>query len=423
MPWQLKRKTDDGADIVDGHPLIETIRYPNSSQTWGSLMEAWDLYKSLSGNAYARFTQIGDSLKLWYLRPDRIEIIPGKRGEIESYKYTVGQHEEFYKPQEIVHFKFFDPGDDYYGLAPLQAAARIVDASNATITWNGNLVGNRARPSGMMSSKTPLTPDQHKHWREALKEQVSGEKNAGKMLINPVDATFEAFELTPLELDYLASLGTYEAAVCKVFHVHPEAIGALNATFENKAWAIRDKWEGPVQNRLNEMRATLNHAFYPLFGTADPKTAAPGELFLDYDMSGTPGANAAQGEALERATKAWACGVPWDVADEKFGVGIGPIPGGDKGYIPVNMYEVGTTVDQGRSSRTVDRGGAEWRSIEQRKQGWEKSVASKVRSVLAEECDLIVKAVKAGTIDTDPIIDAHRGAWEKLLTAVFRAVI
>lgn len=433
VPWVLKRRTKTGSEIVDRHPLVDMLRSPNSEITWGALTEAWDIFKSLDGNAYGRFTQIGDEIKIWLLCNDRVKIVPDARGHISSYEYTVEGMGELdkYPPEEILHFKFFDPGSDHYGLAPLQAGAPIIDTLNASIDFNKYSVGNRAIPDmivGPDGLKVPLSPTQYADWRKQINEQLQGPKNAHKMLINSFGVKIAEMSRSPIEMDFIKSAQFYERAACMLLHVHPEAIGALDATFRNKEWAIRDKWEGPIESRLSEMRAVQNHKFRPLFGTTDPKVAAPGDLFLDYDLSNTPGANAAQKEALDRATKVWACGVPWNVADEKFGVGIGPIPGGDVGYLPINVLPVGVSSTEGRSTRSVnlqtdEQLAAHWRITDRRKQGWERGVAVKVAQEFRIEREAVVKAIKAGHVDVDYVIEGRTAAWSKLITAVMRAVI
>lgn len=431
VPWVLKRKTKTGSEIVDRHPLVDMLRSPNPEKTWGALTEAWDIFKSLDGNGYGHFVQIGDAIKIWLLRNDRTKIVPDARGHIDYYKYTVEGKSDEYPPEEILHFKFFDPGSDHYGLSPLQAGAPIIDTLNATIGWNKYSVGNRAisdmivGPDGL---KAPLSPTQYKDWRKQIDEQLKGPKNAHKMLINSFGVKIAEMSRTPVEMDFIKSTEFYEAAACKILHVQPQAIGALNVTFRNMEAAIRDKWEGPVESRLSEMRAVFNHKFRPLFGTADPKVAAPGDLYLDYDLSNTPGANAAQKEALDRGTKAWKCGVPWNVADEKFGIGIGAIPGGDVGYIPATYLPVTGGGERGVAVRGVNIETDEqfeyhWRAIDRQRQAFTNGVTVRVRERFDAERKVVIKAIKDGQRDLDLVIDSQADAWTKLLTAACRAVI
>ena len=421
VPWVLKRRGTDSSKVVDKHPLSKMLRYPNADKTWGALCEEWDLYKSLSGNAYATFAVIGDTVKVWNLRPDRVTIVPDAKGQIAAFRYSqgMGKHTD-YKPEEVLHFMFFDPSSDYYGMSPLQAASRIVDTSNAAVDWNRGSMGHRARPDGMFAPKTPLSPMQYTTWRDQIKKQLSGPSNAHKILLNPFDAEFTSFELTPIEMDFIKSFETYEDAVCKPLHLHPEALGKSGATFENKKWALRAKWEGPVTSRLREMRAVINHKFGPLYGTSYP--AAEGDLYVDYDLSDTPAVIEARKEASEEATKYFKMGVPFNDISEKLDLPFDPIPGGDVGYLPVNVLPAGTPAGA-RSTRAVDDHRQLWRAIDQRKQGWERGVDVKVSALFSAESRMVVKAVEGGNTNTDKIINSHRSEWDKLIKAVMRAVI
>lgn len=428
IPWRLKRMTKTGPETVDTHPLVSMLRRPNGEDTWGALTESWDLYKSLGGNGYGQFKPNGDTVNVWRLRNDRIRIKPDKRGYIDHYEYTISGHQpEAIPVEEMLHFKFFDPGSDHFGLAPLQAAAALVNTSNAGLKWNQIGMGNRARPDLWFNPKTPFkSNEQYEKFLKLLKKNLIGGENAHRFIFSPEPMEIEQMSLSPIEMDFIRSLEFYEVAVCKVLHVHPEAIGYLGSTFENKKWAIRAKWEGPVNSRAREMRAVLNMKFALLFGTAYPPGI--GDLYLDYDLSDTPAVIEARNEALESAYKVWSMGVCFNRVDEQYDLGFGPQPGGDTGYIPVNLLPVSAGSSERGSSRsfnptTDEHRQAEWRAIDRKKEGWERGVAVKVAELFAGERKKVVAAIKAGHFDVDYVIDGEREKWVKLLTAVKRAVI
>jgi HK97 family phage portal protein len=439
VPWRVKSVTRNGIEVLEDHPLVEMIRSPNTEGTWGSLMEACDLYKSLAGEAPCAWFDIGGgNVDLWGMRPDRVTPVPDKMGHLDHYQYLAPGESQLtrYKPEQIIVFKFFDPGSDYHGLSPLQAAAMIVNASTAMVGWNASAMKNRAIPDQVISPKIPLSPDQHTRFIESFMQKMTGPTNARKTLIASEPLDIAQLSLTPVEMDFIRSFETYEAAICKVFHVHPEAVGALGATFENKEWAIRDKWEGPVTSRLSEMRATMNHKFRLPFGTSDPSVARVGDIYLDYDLSQTPLADYKTAQALDRVTKAWACGMPWNQAAEAFGLGTPPIDGGDVGYISAILLPIGTTSQwaegdeapgarsrRGINLETAEQFQAHYRVLDRRKQGWERGVAVKVSQVFANQRRAVVKAVAGGTVDTDVVIERSTPEWETVIAGVQRAVI
>ena len=267
VPWLLKRKTKDGADIIDKHPLVDMLRQPNPEREWSWLIGAADIYKSLAGDAYQLIVP-DDVPHIWGLRPERIQIKPDERGHIGSYEYDLGSgKKKTYSLEEIIHHSFFDPSNDLYGLAPLQAAARIVDTSNATVDWNKVSMDNRTRPDMILWPDDDLADPQYKILRKQLNKQASGPKNAKKTLVMPYKGKMQVMGFSAAEMDFLASFPTYEDAVCWVFGVDAEAMGRSKTTYKNKEWAIRSMWEGPVEGRLRAMRDVYNHKFNPLFET------------------------------------------------------------------------------------------------------------------------------------------------------------
>jgi len=422
--------TDRGEEIVSKHPLVNMIRRPNEEMTWGALLELWDLDKSLAGNAYGLWEQTSDSVIVWRLRPDRIALELDANGHIARYVYNpMSPKKTYYDPEKILHFKFADPGDDHFGMAPLKAASKLVDTSNAGVEWNYNSVKNVALPPLMVAPKAPMGDVAYKHAMDLLEKQMQGPTNARNWLFpsDPYDVT--PLSLNPVEMDFLNSFKTYEAGVCKVLHVHPEAVGALDAKFENKEWAILAKWAGPVKSRAFEMRAVLNHKLGPVFGLVDPKSAADGEIYLDVDMSDTPDARAARERRLERAPSIWACGVPWNTVNVELDLGFEPVEGGDVGYVSAMLLPVGSTPDeeQGRAVRSVNPAAGSfrtiWASIARRKAGWERGVAVKVSDEFAADRRAVLRAVEQGHVDVDYVIDGRKAEWTRLISTVARAVI
>ena len=72
----------------------------------------------------------------------------------------------------------FHPLDDYYGLAPLEAAAVAVDTHNAAANWNKALLDNAARPSGALvyagADGAVLSDEQFERLKQELDRQLPG---------------------------------------------------------------------------------------------------------------------------------------------------------------------------------------------------------------------------------------------------------
>ena len=426
VPWQVMRAERDGDVVVDSGPLVDLIRNPNPDMSWGELMEAWTIYKYLTGDGYGHITP--DVECIWYLRNDRMSVDLDSMGHIENYVYTIESQKTLIPPEEMAHFKFFNPADDYFGLPPLKAAAGLVDTSNELVKWNRDSLVGRAVPDMIFSPKNPMSKQAHKAAVESLEKTLA--KNGRKALFPADPLDILPMSLTPIEMDFIKSFETYEDAIAMVLHIHPEALGK-EGTFQNKEWAIRAKWEGPVTGRLRETRETLNKALAPKYGTAFP--AAPGQIFIDYDMANTPGAQAQRVEAEDRATKLWAIGYPANLLDKKLGLGLGPIEGGDVGYLPVQVLPAGFEQEVVEPERMVRQLNLDvdneasmrryWQTINRKKVGWERGVTRKVAQEFAKEGRVVTAAIRNGLRDTDALIGSRSDEWDALITAVMRGVI
>lgn len=122
-----------GAAVFDQHALLSLLARPNPRQEGASLMEAVYAHLLLAGNAYLEAVTLADAVReLYVLRPDRMRVVPGTDGWPEAYDYTVGGRTVRFDQSTlpvppILQLTFFNPLDDHYGLAPLEAAAVAVE--------------------------------------------------------------------------------------------------------------------------------------------------------------------------------------------------------------------------------------------------------------------------------------------------------
>ena len=149
---------------INAHPFLDLLSQPNPSQTGHALIENIVAYLLVAGNSYIEISSIdGTPREMVSLRPDRMQVIPGTKGWVEAYQYSV--YGSFIKlpAENILHLKLFNPLDDYYGLSPLEAASRSLDTHNSASAWNKAMLDNAARPSGALvfnGGDGQLSPDQ-----------------------------------------------------------------------------------------------------------------------------------------------------------------------------------------------------------------------------------------------------------------------
>jgi HK97 family phage portal protein len=240
----------------DNHPAARLLSAPNPEQSGAEWLEG--LYGALqtAGNAYVEAVGEDAPSELWSLRPDRVQVVPGRAGWPEAYVYTVGgrsvrigRQADGWMP--VMHLKLFHPTDDHYGFSPLEAAAFAIDVHNASGAWNKALLDNAARPSGALvftgRDGERLTEDQFAALKAELGEAHAGSANAGRPLVLEGGLDWKPMSMSPADMDFIAGKHAAAREIALAFGVPPQLLGIPgDATYANYREANAAFWRGTV---------------------------------------------------------------------------------------------------------------------------------------------------------------------------------
>ena len=322
----------DGARELTEHALLDLLARPNPRQDGANLLETLSAHLLLAGNAYveavalegegARGTQVRE---LYALRPDRMKVVPGPNGWPAAYEYTVsGQTVHFDQSgplPPILHLTFFNPVDDYYGLAPLEAAAVAVDTHNAAARWNKALLDNAARPSGALVYSGPegfvLADQQFERLKRELDEQYQGTRNAGRPMVLEGGLDWKPMSLSPKDMDFMEAKHAAAREIALAFGVPPMLLAIPgDNTYSNYQEASRVFWRQTVLPLGGRIGSSLAQWLAPAFGEG---------LMLGVDTDRVEALAPDRAALWERVTKA-----PFLTVNEKrAAVGYGALAGGD----------------------------------------------------------------------------------------------
>jgi phage portal protein BeeE len=79
-----------------------------------------------------------------------------------------------FDPSAVIHYKFFNPTDDFYGMSPLQAAIRAWQTENIAQDWNYALLNNAGRTSGALIAPTTVSDDVYLRLKDEIKDSYTG---------------------------------------------------------------------------------------------------------------------------------------------------------------------------------------------------------------------------------------------------------
>lgn len=247
----------DGKE-VDEHPLLSLLHRPNAAQSGRELFENLYAFLMVAGNAYAELVVLDDTPReLFALRPDRMAVVPSKAGWPESFEYSVGGQSVRMPRENVLHVKMFNPTDDYYGLAPMEAAARSIDTHNSASSWNKAMLDNAARPSGALvfaAGDGTLTSEQFDRLKTELESTYQGAANAGRPMILEGGLDWKEMGFSPKDMEFIEAKNIAAREIALAFGVPPMLLGIPgDNTYANYAEANRSFWRQTVVPLVGRM--------------------------------------------------------------------------------------------------------------------------------------------------------------------------
>jgi HK97 family phage portal protein len=331
VPWgTYKQKTNKEWVEIEGHPLTALIERPTPYHNRKDLMEGMAHHLYLGGNAI--FTKVragGTVAELWQLPTDAIKVIPSRKDFIDHYFYELDGVRQRFEQKDIIHNKFNDPANPYWGLAPLQAGARTVDTDVEAVRFQKVSLQNRAISDGIFTFENHLTKDQWEEARAMVREQHQGIDNARTPWILGAGAKWQQMSLSPAELDFLNSRKFSREEICSIFNVPPPMIGILeNSTYNNIETARKIFWQDCIIPLLEDIKNCFNLSLTPEFGQG---------IELSFDISNVEALQTSNTEKMATAQTLFGMGVPFNQINQRLELGFDPIEGGDTGYLAANL--------------------------------------------------------------------------------------
>ena len=283
ITWCLYQKQGSESMEVDDpeHPLLKLLNRPSQRKAGARFTQDVVKFWLITGNSFIWANRIGQQPReLITLRPDRVDIYPGKTLEsIDHYVYNDGKGTVIdpMAAEDVLHLTLFQGyANEYYGLSPLLVGSLLIDTDNNAVNWNRNLIGNRGKPDSIFSFKGELSEEQHTAFRAKLDELYSGSTNSGKPLISSGgEFTYQQLGNTPQEMDFMASTTMNTRRICQIYGVAPELVGdAQSKTFANAKEARLALVESSVFPLMDTLQDEFNRWLAPQFGEG---------LYLEYD--------------------------------------------------------------------------------------------------------------------------------------------
>lgn len=268
----------DDEDSYLNSKLAKLVLRPNKLQGKFAFLENLIHFLLVSGNSYIHMKNHDT---LFCLRPDRVSIVPSENNDdIVGYKYSVDGQNFLIPAEEVLHLKFFNPLNDWYGFSPLESAMQSIDQFNAVAKHNLSLLQNGGRPSGCLVLKNASyqDPEIMENLRSSVRKAYAGSDNAGKIMVLEGDFEWKEVGLSPRDLDFHNGKVLSAREISQAYGVPPVLVGVpSDGSFLNYKEARLHLWEDTIipmteyiktefENWLSKRFKTVIHVHFDLDG-------------------------------------------------------------------------------------------------------------------------------------------------------------
>lgn len=322
---------------ITSHPALDLIYRVNPFQTKAEFLETTVINLKLAGNAfwYKVRNNGGQVVELWNLRPDKMMIVKDPISFIKQYELLKNDGtKEIFAPDDIVHFKYPSPLDQYLGMSPLKPTAIRVDTEEFASKYQRDFFLNNARPDGILKMSGNITEDQRREIKESWDLRHQGTGKNSKIAVLEGGMEYQQVSLTQREIDYIQSMRFTRDDILVAFKV-PKPIVAIvddvnRANSETAMFVFLSETIKPEMDRLidkiNEMLVASE------FGE---------NLFFDYDDP-TP-------ENREMTMKEYDSGIKNNyllINEIRARENLEPVKGGWSFYLPTTVLPAGGLLEQ-----------------------------------------------------------------------------
>src|ERR1051325_10194 len=282
VPFKIYKRTGEGkgrggmplgpkGDLEETptHPMAVLLKTVNPMMSSYDLWELTSINMDLVGNSYWIIFRdgLGRPAEIWPVRPDRVEVLGSLTEGIGGYRYRVPRGTFDFHKEDVVHIKYQNPWNDFYGQGAMSAAWAQIEAFEALMIYRKAFYDNGARPDGVLSTDGLLGEEQVQQLAGIWASQYQGPRNAGRTAIVHSGLKYQIVAATPRDAMLVKDVELSRDDILAAFGVSKEAAGistggGLGDSGHHRS-AVMNYREQTVKPRLKKIEVTVNEKLAP----------------------------------------------------------------------------------------------------------------------------------------------------------------
>lgn len=244
---------------VQDHTFYKTFANPNPYQGSFEFLEQVSQSLDVTGNAFIALEGSNKMLEMYLLPTKYVAIIPDSKTKIKEYRYYINGVSVPYKPEEIIHIRYTDVDDVYYGAPPLASANDVLTFENYRIQFANQFFKNGAVPVGLLETEAVLGDTLLRKLRGEWEKIHGGIANAHKVAVLQGGLKYKSLSspLKDLELGNLKRLSKEDIQM--IFKVPDSVLGSMEGTAGTEGKdSLTMFWRNSLIPHLTRIESALN---------------------------------------------------------------------------------------------------------------------------------------------------------------------
>ena len=165
-----------------------------------------------------------------------------QKGIMSEVRMETSQNYIPFDADEVLHFKFMSPTNDFYGLSPLTALLLSLDTDLYERHWNRKFFENGAVPPGVLIVPTTMSREDFLKRKEEFHKEYGGLENRGKVIVlqggggdGKQGATYTPFPSQHKDLEFVEGLRMTRDEVLSLYGVPPVIVGVHLPTSQSSS--------------------------------------------------------------------------------------------------------------------------------------------------------------------------------------------
>ena len=250
-----------------------------------------------------------------------------KQNHFFGWRVTIGGTQESFAPEEVIHFKYWNPFDPVRGLSPITVARLSIDQDWWANKYNEAFFKNNAEPGTVISFPGEYNATLAKASRESWDKRHQGFARARKTAVLWGGATVKELIVSKRDMQFIEQKQRSMEEILAIFHVPPTEVmltGASSSRIEEQRSSRRMFGEEVIAPELSLIETAINRWFMMRGLTVRGYFDRSQSAILQESLS----------EKLVHAKALKAMGWPLNMINESLDLGMKEVPWGDVALLP-----------------------------------------------------------------------------------------